>query len=128
MLLPEGEDLRGFISRYFVEDAMPDEAVTTEQVRVVYYETEGQRLGGDAHIIQKRLEFDIYVKEDQLYNTDADRLRRRDKRIAQRLKELLTGTRYVQGLRFTWEDDFHLGARTIGYRRYHVIFSYKQTA
>lgn len=65
MLVPEGQDIRTFINRYFVEDAMPDEAVTTEQVRVIYYETEGQKLGGDIHILQKRLEFDIYVREDQ---------------------------------------------------------------
>ena len=128
--IPEAEqgDIRTFISRYFIEDAMPDEPVTDEKVRVIYYETEGSKLDNDPHITKKYLEFDIYVKEDHLYNVDTDRLCRRDKKISQRLRELLTGERYVCGLRFTWEDDYHLGAKTIGYRRFHSVFSYKQTA
>lgn len=130
LLVPAAEqkDIRAFISRYFVEDAMPDELVTDEKVRVVYYETEGSKLGNDPHITKKYLEFDIYVKEDSLYNASTDRLCRRDKKISQRLKDLLTGSRYVCGLRFTWEDDYHLGAKTIGYRRFHTVFSYKQTS
>ena len=120
LLVPAAEqkDIRAFISRYFVEDAMPDELVTDEKVRVVYYETEGSKLGNDPHI----------TKEDSLYNVSTDRLCRRDKKISQRLKDLLTGSRYVCGLRFTWEDDYHLGAKTIGYRRFHTVFSYKQTS
>ena len=130
LLVPAAEqkDIRAFISRYFVEDAMPDELVTDEKVRVVYYETEGSKLGNDPHITKKYLEFDIYVKEDSLYNVSTDRLCRRDKKISQRLKDLLTCSRYVCGLRFTWEDDYHLGAKTIGYRRFHTVFSYKQTS
>ena len=130
LLVPAAEqkDIRAFISRYFVEDAMPDELVTDEKVRVVYYETEGSKLGNDPHITKKYLEFDIYVKEDSLYNVSTDRLCRRDKKISQRLKDLLTGSRYVCGLRFTWEDDYHLGAKTSGYRRFHTVFSYKQTS
>ena len=40
MLIPKGTGIKDFIDRYFVEDAMPDEPVIDEQVRVVYYETE----------------------------------------------------------------------------------------
>ena len=130
LLIPEAEhsDIRAFVGRYFIEDAMPDELVTDEKVRVIYYETEGSKLNNDPHITKKYLEFDIYVKEESLYNVGSDRLCRRDKKISQRLKELLTGSRYVCGLRFTWEDDYHLGAKTIGYRRFHTVFSYKQTS
>jgi hypothetical protein len=51
LLVPAAEqkDIRAFISRYFVEDAMPDELVTDEKVRVVYYETEGSKLGNPHH-------------------------------------------------------------------------------
>ena len=97
MLIPKGTGIRDFIERYFVEDAMPDELLIDEQARIVYYETEGSKLGGDPHITKKYLHFDIYVQEKALYNVDADRLRRRDKIIGQRLKELLTGERYVCG-------------------------------
>lgn len=92
LLIPEAEqgDIRTFISRYFIEDAMPDEPVTDEKVRVIYYETEGSKLDNDPHITKKYLEFDIYVKEDHLYNVDTDRLCRRDKKISRRLRELLT--------------------------------------
>lgn len=130
LLIPETEhsDIRAFVGRYFIEDAMPDELVTDEKVRVIYYETEGLKLNNDPHVTKKYLEFDIYVKEESLYNVGSDRLCRRDKKISQRLKELLTGERYVCGLRFTWEDDYHLGAKTVGYRRFHTVFSYKQTS
>ena len=97
MLIPKGTGIRDFIDRYFVEDAMPDELLIDEQARIVYYETEGAKLGNDPHITKKYLHFDIYVQEKALYNVDADRLRRRDKIIGQRLKELLTGERYVCG-------------------------------
>ena len=84
LLIPEAEqgDIRTFISRYFIEDAMPDEPVTDEKVRVIYYETEGSKLDNDPHITKKYLEFDIYVKEGHLYNVDTDRLCRRDKKIS----------------------------------------------
>ncbi len=128
MLIPvkDRENIKAFIDRYFIEDALPDELVKDEDVRVIYYETEGAKLG-DPHITKKKLEFDIYVRNDVLHTATNDRLQRRDKLIFQRLKELLTGSTYVCCLRFTYEDDYHLGAKTVGYRRYHAVFSYKQT-
>ena len=88
MCVPEQHrnSIRDFIDRYFIEDAMPDEPVVDETVRVIYYETEGVKLGSP-HVTKKYLAFDIYVKSNALYNADADRLKRRDKLIAQRLKE-----------------------------------------
>lgn len=88
MCVPEQHrnSIRDFIDRYFIEDAMPDAPVVDETVRVIYYETEGVKLGSP-HVTKKYLAFDIYVKSNALYNADADRLKRRDKLIAQRLKE-----------------------------------------
>ena len=128
MLIPAGSvnNIREFISRYFIEDAMPDAPVVNEDVRVIYYEEEGSKLG-TPHVTKKTLAFDIYVKESQLYSATNDRLQRRDKLIAQRLKELLLWKEHVCGLRFQYEDEYHLGARTIGYRRYHLVLSYKTT-
>lgn len=129
MLIPEKDikNIRAFVDRYFVEDVLLDEPVTDEKVRILYYETEGSKYGGDLHIRQKFLEFDIYVRSTELYTADNDRLRRRDKMIGQRLKELLTGSGYVCNMRYTFEDAFALGSKTIGYRRYHLVFSYKTT-
>ena len=50
---------------------MPDEPVVDENVRVIYYETEGVKLGSP-HVTKKYLAFDIYVKSDFLYNADTD--------------------------------------------------------
>ena len=111
MLLPQGTGIRDFIEHYFVEDAMPDEPVVNESVRVVYYEMEGSKLGSP-HVTR---------------NAFSDRLKRRDKLIVQRIKELLTGQTHVCHLRFQYEDDYHLGTKTIGYRRYHAVFSYVTT-
>lgn len=128
MRIPAGSvnNIREFIGKYFIEDAMPDEPVVNEDVRVIYYEEEGSKLG-TPHVTKKILSFDIYVKESMLYNATNDRLQRRDKLIAQRLKELLLWKEHVCGLRFQYEDEYHLGARTIGYRRYHLVLSYKTT-
>ena len=127
MLIPAASlgNIKTFIEKHFVEDIMPDELLTDEDVRILYYETEGMRLG--AGVTQKFLEFDIFVKNAVLYTATADRLQRRDKLIFHRLKALLTGERYVCNLRFTYEDDYPLGVKTVGYRRYHAVFSYKQT-
>ncbi len=126
MCVPMNVNIKTFIEKHFVEDALPDELVVDEGVRVVYYETEGTKLG-TPHVTKKYMAFDIYVKESALYNATNDRLQRRDKLICQRLKELLTGTTYVCNLRFAYEDDYHLGAKTVGYRRYHVVFSFVTT-
>ena len=119
-------NIREFIARYFIEDAMPDEPVVDEDVRIIYYDEEGSKLG-TPHVTKKILAFDIYVKESNLYNATNDRLQRRDKLIAQRLKELLLWKEHVCGLDFQYEDEYHLGARTIGYKRYHLVLSYKTT-
>ena len=128
MCIPDGQrnNLREFIGRYFIEDALPDEPVTDEKVRVIWYETEGAALG-TVHVLRKYLAFDVYIHNDCLYNVSSDRLKRRDKQIGQRLKELLTGKSHVCGLRFQYVDEYHLGAKTIGYRRYHILFSYVTT-
>jgi hypothetical protein len=128
MLIPPDKrgNIKAFIEKYFVEDVLPDELITDEDVRILYYETEGTKYENQ-HVIQKYLEFDIYVRNAALYTATSDRLRRRDKLIFQRLKELLTGETYICNLRFRYEDDYPLGAKTVGYRRYHAVFSYKQT-
>lgn len=126
MMVSPDTDIRTFIDKYFIEDAMPDELVFDEHVRIVYYDTEGTKLGSP-HVTKKYLAMDIYTHETSLYNVTRDRLQRRDKQIAQRLKELLTGRDHVCGLKFLYEDEYHLGAKTIGYRRYHIVFSYVTT-
>lgn len=72
-MIPPGTSIRTFIDRYFIEDAMPDEQIIDESVRVIYYDTEGTKLGSP-HVTKKYLAIDIYTREDSLYNTGEDRL------------------------------------------------------
>ncbi len=125
-MIPPDTNIRAFTDKYFIEDVMPDEPVIDEDVRIVYYDTEGTKLG-TPHVTKKYLAMDIYTRDTSLYNAAQDRLRRRDKLIAQQIKELLTGKEHVCGLKFLYEDEYHLGAKTIGYRRYHIVFSYITT-
>lgn len=127
MLIPSRDigNIRAFVDRYFVADEMGAEVLTNEPVRVLHYVSEGKSFGD--HVRQKYLHFDIYVKREEVYTVDDDRLRRRDQQIAQRIKELLTDTTYVGNMRYRYEDDFDLGTKTVGYRRYHIVFSYKTT-
>lgn len=128
MLIPakSQNNIREFVAKYFIEDVMPDEPVVNEEVRIVYCEEEGAKFG-TPHVTKKYLAFDIYVKENSLYNATSDRLQRRDKLIVQRLKELLIWKEHVCGLRLQYEDEYHLGAKTIGYRRYRLVLSYLTT-
>lgn len=128
MLVPAAKrgNIKAWIEQYFVEDTLPDELITDEDVRVLYYETEGTR-HNHPNVLKKYLEFDIYVRNAVLYTATNDRLQRRDKLIFRRILHLLTKEPYVCCLRFAYEDDYPLGAKTVGYRRYHAVFSYKQT-
>lgn len=89
MLIPgtHKKNIKTFIEKYFIEDTLPDELVTDEDVRILYYETEGSGFG-TPHVIQKYLEFDIFVRNTVLYTATSDRLQRRDKLILTRLKHL----------------------------------------
>ena len=45
MLIPRDKrnDIKAFIEKYLVEDVLPDELITDEDVRILYYETEGTK-------------------------------------------------------------------------------------
>ena len=126
MLVPSRVDIIGFIEKYFIENTSGDEILTDEKDRVIYYDEEGTKTGNkDVKNVNKA--FDIYVKEDALHNADRDRLKNRYDLIAERLRYLLTKDTYVYGMRFKYEDAYNLWTKTPGYKRYHVVFSYKKT-
>lgn len=98
--------------------------VTKEKVRISHYDTRGGDTG-NMNVRMKYKEFDIFVKDTELHNADVDRLKSRSEMIAERLKYLLLRDRNICGLRFAYEDEYDLWTKTIGYRRYHIVFSYK---
>lgn len=122
MIPAKDMNLSSFITRYFLVDEMGAELITNEKVRILYYTSEGRDFGD--RVKTNHLHFDIYTKRDEVYTATPDRLKRRDKLIAQRLRELLTGEAYVHHMRYRFVDEFDLGTKTTGYRRYHLTLSY----
>lgn len=80
MLIParDKSDIMKFVSEYFVEDPMPDELVTDQKVRVIYYESDGVGMNVPGMSI-RFLEFDIFVHDSVLRTATRDRLKGRDK-------------------------------------------------
>lgn len=126
MLVPDNIRVNEFIQRYFVKDAAADELLVNEKVRIVYYDTKGWDTG-NKNVRLKYKEFDIYVKEDFLYNANNDTLKSRANLIAERLLYLLVREQTVCQLHFAYEDEFDMWTKTVGYKRYHIVFSYKTT-
>lgn len=129
LLIPTRDkgNIMKFITEYFVKFPMTDEVLGDHKVRVIYDDDEGEKMN-IPQAIKKRLIFDIYVKSDEVHTVDQeDRLKDRAVLIFERLKYLLTRTEYVCNMRFTCEDDYGVGSRALGYRRYRAIFSYKKT-
>ena len=85
MCIPDGTTITKFIDKYFIEDENPDEILTDEKVRITYYDSPG-RDTGNKNVFNRYKEFDIYVKQDVVHNATEDRLKKRYKLIAERLK------------------------------------------
>ncbi len=130
MLVPYNEsgwNLRKFLAKYFIEDTMSDIVMEDQDVIVTYYDEQGVQHGPPA-VRKKYKSFDIYVKQEHLYDCDDDRMRDRAKRIAQKIKEILTAQKHLRGLSFTYVDEYTLGTRMVGFIRYHIQFSYFTTS
>ena len=122
----EKNDIMKFITEYFVKYPMTDEILGSHKVRVIYDDEQGQKMN-IPQAVKRILAFDIYVKSDVLHTADNDRLKDRSVLIFERIRYLLTREEVVCKMRFRCEDDYGLGAKTIGYRRYRGVFSYKKT-
>lgn len=126
MCVPEKTPIMDFILNYFIEDASTDQLLTDEKVRVVHYDEEGFDTTNKNVFIKYKV-FDIYVKKNYLYTATNDRLKSRCILIAERIKYLLLKNPYIHGLRFKYKDAYDMWTKTIGYQRYHLVFSYKIT-
>ena len=124
MCIPEGTAIIPFITKYFIEDAAPDAILTNELVRVNHYDTQGYDTG-NKNVVRKYKEFDIYVKESVLYDATNDRLKARTQLIAERIKYLLLRRFHICELHFDYRDEYDLWTKTVGYKRYHIVFSYR---
>lgn len=125
MMIPmnDRDDIVKFIDKYFIRNPAPDELITTEDVRICYGETEGRSIG--KNMLKRMLFFDVYVKSEHLHDVGNDMLAFRTDMICQKLKELLTDNKYVCSMDFSYEDDYQLFTKVIGYTRHRIVFSYK---
>ena len=85
MMIPDGTPITKFIDKYFIEAENADEIITNEKVRICYYDSQGQN-AENPNVFNRYKEFDIYVKDDAVHNATEDRLKKRYKLIAERLR------------------------------------------
>lgn len=84
MIPDDRKDPKSFIQKTFIRSATADELVRDDNVRVIYYGSEGQDTG-NPYVRCKYLIFDIYVKNQYLYGIDeTDFMKRRDIAIFRR--------------------------------------------
>ena len=126
MKVPAKVKITDFIKYYFIKAGYTNELLTNQVCRIVYGDVAGKDT--DVPNVKKNmLMFDIYVKTQNLYDTDQDdMLISRLDLITSRLKYLLTQDRYLHqtGYRFWIAGDWDLGTRTTGYSRHVIAFYY----
>lgn len=127
MLIPQTsrDNIMDFVTKYFIESVAPDAVLTNQNVRVHYYDTTSSETNNPA-VRTKYLNFDIYVKNSELYGAEEDALLERDRLIFERIRELLTINGLVCDTRFTCFDDYRQVSKQEGYSRYHGVFKYKK--
>ncbi len=123
MMIPDGTNIVTWIRKYFVSEALCTELVTDEDVRVLWYEDQSSHTNNPL-INNRKMCFDIYVK--QAHNNDAtnDLFVSRGKLIAQKLQEILTFPATVGRVKFFYVDDYDVGTKMVGYVRHHLVVSY----
>lgn len=124
MLVPVDAPITQFVDKYFIEDETTDELITDEKVRVTYCTTKGYDTG-NSNVKLRFLEFDIYVCQDELHTATSDRLQNRYDLIAERIKYLLLRHDRIEHMHYEYEDEYNLFTKVVGYRRYHLVFSFK---
>lgn len=125
MEIPPKTGILQFIDRYFIRAGYTNKLLTDEACRIVYADVQGADTAVP-NVRKNMMSFDIYVKMEELHNYGDDRLQFRTHLIAQRLQELLTKERYLEGTgyRFWIAGDWDLGTRVTGYARYCIAFYY----
>lgn len=126
MCIPKDCTIIDFVDKYFIEDGSGTDVLTDEAVRIIYYDEPAS--GNDPHVHHMYKTFLIYVNKDVLRTATEDRLQTRYDLIANRLKYLLLGRRYVQRMRYTLARDTHtLWTKAMSYRVARISFAYTTT-
>ena len=125
MKIPDGTSIIDFIDRYFIRAGYTNKLLSNEAVSVVYGTTSSTSdVDG---VTSNTMNFDIYVKIENLHDVGTDRLVMRTQLIGQRLLYLLTKARYNGVYRFYDPIECDMGTSAIGYARYRVSVSYTRS-
>lgn len=123
MMIPDGTNIVTWMKKYFVSEALCTELVTDEDVRVLWYEDQSQHTNNPL-VNNRRLAFDIYVKQEHDNDATNDLFVSRAKLIAQKLQEILTFPKVVGRVVFHYVDDYDVGTKMVGYVRHHLMVSF----
>ena len=123
MMIPNNTNIVTWMKKYFVSEALCTELVTDEDVRVLWYEDQSQHTNNPL-VNNRRLAFDIYVKQEHDNDATNDLLVSRAKLIAQKLQEILTFPKVVGHVVFHYVDDYDVGTKMVGYVRHHLMVSF----
>ena len=125
MKIPSKTGVIQFTERYFIKAGYTNKLLTDEVCRIVYSDIQGSQTDVP-NVKRNMMQFDIYVKNEDLRGVGDDGLVLRTHLIAERLYKLLTNERYLNetGYRFWIAGDWDLGTRTAGYSRYTIAFYY----
>lgn len=126
MLIPDNVKINKFAEQYFIETGSTSELLTDQKVRVIYG-FQSKNMTDVPTVVTHLLNFDIYVKYDELHTATNDTLDYRTKLIADRLNLLLTRINvdpwgHIDGYRFTVAGEGDSATRTVGYSRYTISF------
>lgn len=123
MMIPDDTNIVTWMKKYFVSEALCTELVTDEDVRVLWYEDQSQHTNNPL-VNNRRLAFDIYVKQEHDNDATNDLFVSRAKLIAQKLQEILTFPKVVGRVVFHYVDDYDVGTKMVGYVRHHLMVSF----
>ena len=126
MKIPSKTGILQFTERYFIRAGYTNRLLTDEVCRIVYADSTGIETDVP-NITKNTMFFDIYVKQDEMYNIGNDRLLSRLDYIADRLDKLLTQSRYLADTAYRFwpaEGELDLGTRTQGYSRRTLAYHY----
>ena len=126
MLIPSNVKINKFVEQYFIQTGSTSELLTDQKVRVIYG-FQQKNTTGVPNVVQHLLNFDIYVKYDDMHTATNDTLDNRTTLIANRLNLLLTKIDvdqwgHIDGYKFTVAGEKDSATRTVGYSRYTISF------
>ena len=126
MKLPPKTGILQFNQRYFIRAGFTSELLTDEVCRIIY--SDSTPSDTDVDVVKKStLIFDIFVKQEEMYNIGDDRLVSRLDYICDRLDKLLRQTRYLADTAYRFwpaQTPIDLGSRTPGYSRRTLAYNY----